>query len=79
MAQSLGQITVDAWEQICALSAYGSAPMTVGWWRGEAYVHIWDFRRGAMHWRRLHTARPPQEPQGQDDVFSSRWLYDHLR
>lgn len=56
---------------ISTLSDYGLKPLTVGWWRGRAYVHIWDWRQGRMTWRPFTTGRTePSTKPSRDSIFS---------
>lgn len=73
---SMAAVLADAWDCACSLAAYGSAPLTVGWHRGEAFVRLWDFRRGHETWRRLPSrdgqqpANPPRyDPFSVSDTF----------
>jgi hypothetical protein len=75
---NLAAIMTDAWDMITTLSGYGLAPLTVGWWRGQAYVYLWDFRRGTMTWRPFTTLRKPTSRRS-FDPFNSRTLFDALR
>jgi hypothetical protein len=52
-AVNIGQIVADAWDKVTALTAYGIEPLTVGWYRGQAFVRMWNFRTGSDEWRRL--------------------------
>lgn len=78
MAISFGQLYLDAWDEVMTLARYGREPMTVGWWKGRAYVRIWDYRKGYTVWRPFSTTRTETPPPSGDD-FSSRFLWDALR
>lgn len=71
VAHCNAEIVADAWDRAITLSSYGRAPLTVGWWRGQAFIHIWDYRRGAMTWREFKTKRRKTKPQAAD-IFESR-------
>ena len=76
----MARLVTEAWEQVMALSAFGSAPLTVGWYRGAAYVRLWNFRTGAMEWRRYprRDGEGPARPAVYDP-FSTRALFEALR
>lgn len=74
---NLVAIVADALDMISMLSEYGTEPMTIGWWRGEAYVHVWNFRRGAMEWKRFATTRPAQKSP-KKNPFESTFLHRAL-
>ena len=78
MALSIGTIVAEAWERANVLASYGHEPLTVGWYRGEAFVRLWDWRTGAMTWKPLQTSRsePPKPPRF--DPFWSAGLYEAL-
>lgn len=73
-AANLGSVVAEEWEKITTLTRYGSKPLTVGWWRGRAFIHIWDYTRGAMTWREFKTTRAEQSPREQNIFESTRWL-----
>jgi hypothetical protein len=78
MAHSHIDQFVSAWDKVETLSRYqrGSNALVVGWWRGQAYVHIWDYRRGSHTWRPLHTTRPEPPLPPPYNPFESSALYD---
>jgi hypothetical protein len=61
---NIGQIVADAWDRVVTLSSYGYKPLTVGWWRGESFVKVWDYRTGDMAWKPFKTERAQGKPKG---------------
>jgi len=60
-----GQVVAEAWERALTLTGYGRRPLTVGWWKGQAFVRLWNYRTGETDWRR-HPSRdvkPGAEPK----------------
>src|SRR4051812_31494053 len=72
---NLASLVSDAWEMVLTLSRYGDEPLTVGWWRGDAYVKLWDYRTGNTTWRPFTTSRPESPLPPHRDLFSSRYLW----
>ena len=74
-------MVADAWEWAMAVGAYGYRPMTVGYYKGAAYVRVWNWRNGNLEWRR-HPVRdvpPGSEPKPSlRDIFSCRELFHAL-
>lgn len=64
-------VIADIWEMVTTLGCYGHAPGTVGWWRGNTYVLLWDFRTGNNRWRQLPVPRPRQPPKQSSWIFQS--------
>ena len=76
---SLSSIVAEEWDRALTLQRYGSAPLTIGWWRGSAYLYLWDWRTGRMSWKPFQTGRPEPPVPPAFDPFSSRWLYEAMR
>ena len=68
----------DALDKITTLEDYGHDDLTVGWWRGQAYVKMWNFRTGASHWRPFVTTRTPQPPP-HHNPFATEWLFQTMK
>lgn len=66
-----GQIIAEAYEKTLTLSCYGHAEGTVGWWRGQSYARLWNFRTGRTEWRPF-TSSQPQRP-APDSSFGWSW------
>lgn len=63
----------DAWERSVVLACYGHAPLTIGWWRGQAFVRVWDYKRGHVVWREFATRRAEQPPPRRNIFESTIW------
>ena len=68
----------DAWDRAVTLARYNDKPLAIGWYRGQAFIHMWDYRQGAMLWRRFKTNRPQQSPPTRD-LFESHWFYAEFK
>lgn len=77
---NIGQIIAEAWEQAGRLSEYGHEPMTLAWYRGEAFVRLWDFRTGHDAWRRFPTrdVRAGREPKPKPSRTGLLWLMERF-
>lgn len=75
MTASIGQIVSDAWERALTLGGYGYAPLTVAWWRGQAFVRLWNYRTGEQEWRPFQTARPEVPNPRRTPFTGESWLY----
>jgi hypothetical protein len=71
--KTYGEIIAEEWDRASTLSNYGHAPLAVGWWRGRAFVRMWDYKRGAMTWREFRTQRRECKPPT-DSIFNSSAL-----
>jgi len=74
---NLSVIVAEAWEKAMTLASYGNQPLTVGWWRGQAFVRVWNWRTGQMMWKPFQTTRPERpEPRRlvADDMFTKSWF-----
>jgi hypothetical protein len=72
----LSDIIVTEFDRASILVLYNTGPMSVGWYKGEAFVYIWNFRKNSFVWRRFpsHDSQHPPSPPRQslfdrDSVF----------
>lgn len=79
--EAIGEVVATAWERAMTLGGYGYAPLTIAWFRGEAFVRMWNYRTGTEEWRPFRTSRPeaPNPRRSPFDAFDGdSWLYRTL-
>ena len=70
-------IILNEWDKITTLVSYGNKLLTVGWYKNQAYIYIWNYRFNRIEWRRFPIKdnkepiiKPPKwDPFNVDDTF----------